>query len=429
MASDSARNVAVGVTVEGRDSSAPALRALRRLGQAATSTNVSMRGLRDAARSVASVTGAVTGVAVGATAAVGLLARTAYRSIDAWATGADHLAKLSRQLRVNIGDLQAWAYVAEREGVEASVLEGSLQGLAKAIGMLALRKGRGYALLQSVVGGQDLIRRLQQAPDTLAALRVALDALRRVAPQYRAAIAAALGLDPQMLRLVEQSQASLDALIEQRRRYGVLTAQSAAAGEAWTDSLTALNAAVEGLKTKAFPGLIRAALPWIDRLTEWIAGNDRLGPQIEAVSRVILDTVAGAAMALRDVVGHLADIDRIIRTIRTGGGKAEVRRRGLLVESPAQAEAQAEIERLRALGLVSDQEVAAALALGRRDWSSQERATIAAMERLQRTASLRGAVTIQVAAAPGTTAEVSRVDGDALEVVPLGGIPALGGAR
>lgn len=428
MAADTARTIPVGVTIEGRDESGPAVRALRRLGVGAKSAAVSIRGLREVTSGLFRGIGMSVAGLGAAGAGLALATKQVFGFVDAWATSADERAKFRRQIRATVADLEAWEYAASREGVGVETLRSSLVGLDKAAGMLAMRRGRGYAILSGIVGGKDLIARLKAAPDTVAQLRIALDALRKAAPQYRGAIAAALGLDPGMLRLADASEAAIDRLLEQRRRYGLTSESGSAAAEAWKDALDDLRAAWEGLKSLAVPELISVALPQIRSFTEWLAANrGKLSGFVAEWGKKVIEAASGAAEALKAIVGGLETIDRY-RRAWGGEKKAE---KGVPVFrghfGTRAAEAQQRIQELMASGYVSRADLDEAQKLARRDWADPAAQVVAVMERLQRTAAIRGAVTIQVSAAPGTKAEVSRVDGEGVEVAPFGTIPLLGG--
>ena len=446
MAGNTSREIPVGVTLKGHDQSGPVLAGLRKLGLEARSASVSMRGLRDVS------TGLLKGLGYGiagigaAGAGLAIAAKEVFGFVDRWATAMDARAKTARALRVDVGALEAWEYAAGRSGMAAEDLRGSLFALDRAVGLLAMRRGKGYAILSSVVGGKELITRLKEAPDAIARLRVALDAVRRTSPQYRAAILQAMGLGPEALRLVSVSAQELDRLLERRSRYGLVSRAGAESAEAWSDALEDLRAAWDGLRSVAVPEIIRVAVPQMQAFGEWIASNrEKLSGFIAEFGRRVVEAASGVLRAVQDIVAALDTVERYRRAWNTGGAVGEMRRRGIRVLSKAEAtntDAYGAIAAMREQGYITDADIEEARreatrgltpyasgglrSVGQRTADESEVLRRAA-DLLARRAMERGAITIQVSAAPGTRAEVVRAEG--VDVQPAGSIPLLGGVR
>lgn len=254
-----------------------------RIGNAATRATAQLRQMAGPLAAL-SVAGAVGGVA---------------RLVNSFGAAGDELAKMSFQVGVSVEALQELRYVADRSGVSAGGLDRSLQVLTKRLGEARTAQGPLYSGLRK--SNMALFQQLTAAESTEDAMTLLLDAMRDAGSEAdRAAIAnAAFGRSGlEMARIAANTAGDIEALREEKRRLGVMTAQDAANSAAFVDAKTAMGEALTGLQIRIGSQLLPAMTAAVQGVTTWIES-----------SREAREVVAGVTGAVRGLMTRLESVD------------------------------------------------------------------------------------------------------------------------
>lgn len=231
-----------------------------------------IRGFRRGVGAVAKFGGAI----VGAASAAAITAIT--RVSDA----VDSLAKRARRLKFPIEELQEWQFVAEQSGISSESFDKSLEKFTKSVGEAKAGTGTLITILKKA--NPELLKQIQSASSAGDAFDLYLDAIRKTEDQtVKTALAtAAFGrTGAKFINITEQSAEAVAALRKEQRENGVVTAQQAAAAEAFNDSVNSLQRSLGGLLQEAILPLLPALTETTRGWREWIVANkDLLKSQI-----------------------------------------------------------------------------------------------------------------------------------------------------
>lgn len=191
-----------------------------------------------------------------------------------WASAADELAKQSRQLGLGVESLQQYQYAAGLAGVNQETLTKSLGQFSRRLGEARLGQGSMRTFLRQV--SPSLLKATVSAKTTDAAFLGIMTAMDKIKdPAKRAAFAYQVfgksGLD--MTRLVAGGIEDLRKGMDEARSKGLISAESAANAEQFSDNLDRLKASARGVGNT----LMERLTPQIDKLavaaTEWLDTN------------------------------------------------------------------------------------------------------------------------------------------------------------
>jgi len=252
----------------------------------------------------------------------------------AYADVIDEQAKLARQTGFTIQRLRELNFVAGRQGVSASELETSIDGLNRRMG--ELRTGRGSLVSYLKKANPRLLGQLRKSKGPEAAFDLMIDALSKIEdPARRAALAqAAFGRSGLvMTRIAELGKDGLaDMSAEARRLMGVLGDEAGAEAEAFNDALSDVTTTIIGLRDAIASKALPVLTPMLIELRDWIAANREL------VSTGIVDFVRafGEMLGRFDLNQAIADVRGIAEAVRSttdavgGLGRAGLLALGLL---------------------------------------------------------------------------------------------------
>ncbi len=196
------------------------------------------------------------------------------RLVTGWSEATDEQSKFARQNRITISTLQEMEYAAKREGLSVEGLRMSFEGLNFNVGQMAAGRGRALKFLSAIRGGREIARDLTHTTDAMQAMEIALDAIRRSPTvQRKAAMARALGLDENIVRLAARSRAELEALRAEMRRYGTDTQASGQAAEDFQDAQERLEASLLGLQRTIGATVAPKLTEYTDKISEWLTGH------------------------------------------------------------------------------------------------------------------------------------------------------------
>jgi len=257
-----------------------AKRTFKQLGRAVKSADAKITSL---AKKIGTVL--IAGIAaVGGAAAVG---------IKQMAEFGDEAAKTARRLGVTTEALQELRFAAERQGVSSGILNSSFTALQKRVGELKSETGSLYGFLNKT-GQTALIRQLKGAKNTEEAFNILTVAMNKLEdPMDKAALASAAfsraGVD--MLKLFEAGIPGIKALREEARALGgVMSNETAAAAEAFQDSVSNLQLAIKGLGFTLLGGFLPIITKLQERFARLIASNrDFINQKLQDFIKKIID--------------------------------------------------------------------------------------------------------------------------------------------
>ena len=190
------------------------------------------------------------------------------------------LGKVSRELQVNISDLDAWGNAVERSGGSAAAFQGSLKGLAEKLGTT------GDVALQALPKFADSFSKLSQVR----------------ALQY----GKTLGLDENTILLLQKGRREVEAIIAQQKALGVVNKQDAEHIKKFNEALHDAGVASRSF----FMELISPAIPYFTAFIKYFiehkdlviggliaiaAGAALLAAPFVAANAVVIATTAGIA--------------------------------------------------------------------------------------------------------------------------------------
>lgn len=260
-------------------------------------------------------------------AAMGLGGALVWQGLS-WAKSTDELSKFARQAGISIEYLQQLRFAAERQGVDVSQLSRGLLTLSRNLSQAKIHQGQLFSYLRKA--DPAFLRQIVRAKSTEEALSLLWKKMASIQdPAKRNAFAmiafGRAGLT--MARMVDGGTEALDALMEQAKRYGLVTGEQGKAAEEFQDRMTDLKTALAGVRNAIMGQIIPAITPLLARLAEWIAANrgiiatkvleflDRirkgvgdLGVWWEKNGAVIKDTVRQIVDAL---IGFVSNLDKV----------------------------------------------------------------------------------------------------------------------
>ena len=348
------------------DKTAAPLRAMNRRIEALTAP---VRKVRNAFRSlaqeahldklgagIAKVAGWARNLAIAAVGAgAGFLA-----FVERTAEAADNLSEFTRLVGINVEDFQELQFAAKRAGIENETFAASMRALSINVGRAQAGTGKLAGLLKKVA--PSVLKQVQGAKDTGAALEVVLSAMRRLPKEaQRNALATAAFGNAQLALLATLSPDELNGFREEARKLGIVLSSDAAAGaESLMDNFDDLKASTLGLArsiaVSLFPDLQRVT----DRMLEWIKSHRdliltkgrewviKIAKGVEALANWLVEAVPQFA----DFVEHMGGLKVIL------GGMA------LLTLAPLAASIVSLAGAFGALGIASAPLLAVAAALG-----------------------------------------------------------------
>jgi len=229
-----------------------------------------MAGIRKAAMGAGKVLGVGGVLGGGAALAAGI------QQIRAYASQADELAKLGKQIGLGVEEQQEWQYAAERSGLDTKLLSKGFEILSKRVGELQTTSSGGAlgtflrdapaefrALLKGATStGEafDVVQRaIAEAPDQLTKAAIANAAFGRS------------GLP--LIRLLQSETSEIQRLREQAREFGLITEDGASKAEEFTDRMGDMAWATRGLRNAIAGELLPELTPMISDLSKWVAAN------------------------------------------------------------------------------------------------------------------------------------------------------------
>lgn len=188
----------------------------------------------------------------------------------------DELAKTARRLGINVDALEGLRFAAERSGVAQNTLEMALQRMTRRLSEAAAGGGEAQKAIQEL--GLDAQALGNMAPEE--AMNVLADALSGVENQSDRVRLAFKFFDSEgvaLLNMLDQGSAGLKEMdAEFRRLSGGLTGPQAKAAEAYSDALTNMQMAFEGLRLQIGAKLMPVLQPLIEGFTEFLVINREL---------------------------------------------------------------------------------------------------------------------------------------------------------
>jgi hypothetical protein len=232
------------------------------------------------------------GLAMKGLEGIGRAAKTAIEQLPEFAEKADQIERFSQISGIGADALQRFQYAAKMADVPAETLEGALKKMS--VGMAQLEKHQGPLEkgLRRINPG--LMMQLRNVKDNKTAFLLVADAVQKArTAQERAAIAqAAFGKTGQeLIPMLMKGKAGLSEMMKEADKYGsVIDGPALEAGKKLADNLKHLRGTIDGVKNTVLGSLTEAIQPFVDKISEWAAGNRALiATKVELVIRKVGD--------------------------------------------------------------------------------------------------------------------------------------------
>ncbi len=236
------------------------------------------------------------GAALGGMLAFGAIAQTITQTADA----VDRLNDRAEALAIPVDQLDAWGRAALMSGGTTDGFATSLERFNEGIVALATTgKGRFAPFAKEM--GLSLDDIAKGAKDPLFALQQMADRFQGLSRTEAAGLGAKLGLDQGTINLLSRGREGMEALIEQQRQFGVVTADQAEKAAKFNDTMDEWNAQFGTIKreivTTVLPPLTDF-LRMLTRLVGWMRDNQAFVVTFFSVlATVLIATYAPAAWA------------------------------------------------------------------------------------------------------------------------------------
>ena len=201
-----------------------------------------------------------------------------YDGVTAVAELGDEAAKSAAAFGISAEALQEYQFAADRSGVSSSIFESSMLALVKRTGELRAESGGLYTYLNKT-GQTALMNQLKAASNTDEAMQILTKRMGEIeSPTQRAALANAAfsrsGI--KMVNMMKGGVEGINALREEKRKYGVISNEAAAQAEGFMDSQTNMQASIDGILESVGSMLIPKVQLLQDKITSWIGNNKEL---------------------------------------------------------------------------------------------------------------------------------------------------------
>lgn len=275
----------------------------------------------------------------GAVAVGGAIAGAAYAA-RSMLLEMDELAKVSRAIDFPIEAMQEFQFAAEQSGVDMNLFRGALLKFTKNVGEA---KG-GYGSLATGLkrSNPQLLKQLKSTTNMADALDLYLAAIKEVPDASKKAALATAGFGRtgiSMTNLANESGERLQALREQMRANGVVTAEQAALAEEFNDTMNRVKLTAIGVFRDVVMPLIPEAENLANEARQWAIENrglikTKVHEWLGKVKDVVLNRVIPAlkdlyhwlvenwpeikefAASLLDIVKNLAEFAGVLLKVK-----------------------------------------------------------------------------------------------------------------
>lgn len=217
--------------------------------------------------------------------------------ISQFVSQAQELGNLSRSVRENAEDLQAWGEAVKREGGTVEGFNSTVKKLSDDLMSIPLTGGN-----SPLLGG--LVRLGVQFRNLDGSMRKPLDVLKALSSRFQGmssaqslALGKKMGLDEATIRLLQKGRKGLDELLVKYKELGVMSNEDIKTGERLKKMFQDFQQVITALGM----GFIRFFLPAAEKVSQWLVDLkkwiDTHGRQIEAFVIAFSAVLAGVAVA------------------------------------------------------------------------------------------------------------------------------------
>lgn len=218
----------------------------------------------------------------------------------------DPLEQLSRTTGVSIEKIQELGFIASVSGSDLNAVTTSIEALTDSIGEASVRGSEDFARLGISV--RTASGQIKTADQVLEELRQRFRQLNLSLAQQRT-LAAAIGVSPELLQLVNRSTEEMQTLTKAAREFGVVSEEQGDLLVAANDSFTVMKFAVSSLSNQFSLNLAPTLKDTTELLTDFIRENKVLISEgIEATTDAIVGVVSEFKRLAGPIVTILAPI-------------------------------------------------------------------------------------------------------------------------
>lgn len=212
------------------------------------------------------------------------------------------VGNLSRAVRENAEDLQAWGEAVKREGGTAEGFNSTVKKLSDDLMSIPLSGGN-----SPLLGG--LARLGVQFRNLDGSIRKPLDVMKDLADKFKGlnsaqalAMGQKMGLDEATIRLLQKGKANVNELVESYKKLGVLSQKDVESGERMRKMFQDYNQVMTALSmriARAFMPMAEKLLAWLNKGAQMVSEHSRaVEAGIAAIALVITAKLAPALLKL-----------------------------------------------------------------------------------------------------------------------------------
>ena len=219
-----------------------------------------------------------------------------------WADAGNSISKTANLLNTPVDRLSALRGAAKLAGSSADAMDSSLKGLSETLHAAFYNRDATAQMNLKALGidWRDEQGNITKTEDALGKLANKASTYTDKATAGRAL--AAVGVDKDLLPLLEKGQAGLDAFVARARETGgVMTAEMAANAKKMNSSWAELGLAIEGVGNRIVDSWSGTATKVLDTTSHWIAHNKDLADSYGKNAGAVLGAVA-ALSAIKPAV-------------------------------------------------------------------------------------------------------------------------------
>ncbi len=235
--------------------------------------------------------------------------------VGEFAAAGDTIAKTSRQAGLSTATFQELQYASGLAGVSTEEFALSMKTLNRSLGDLAANRGPLKELLSKV--SPSLFKAMKGAKNTEQALDLMFDALAKVKDPAKRAVLAQAAFGEAGIKMALLTETGTEAIVTARKEFrelgGVLSDEALASTEQYNDSLSRLGVAWGGLKNTFGAAFVRAALPWLGKLTTWFKDNQsEIGAMAQGFAVDLVDGIKSVGEALPGIARGFSSVGSAI---------------------------------------------------------------------------------------------------------------------
>jgi hypothetical protein len=234
------------------------------------------------------------------------------------ASAADVVTDLSDTIGVSVESIGELSYAAQLTGSSAESMRSSLSGLSRTVGLAAQGMGRGKEVLEKLgISARDASGQIKSADVVFMEFAQRANEMG-LSNQERLGFASRLGIDENMIQLLNLSGDEIDSLRKKAVLLGRMSREQADEMAAYNDSIDSLKMGFAGLKTQLSVALVPQMKVFAELMTDKIIGSAEFLSRALKGLGSIFEVVTNSIVRMLPVFGLLGAAFVISKVLALG---------------------------------------------------------------------------------------------------------------